>query len=330
MGLSSQVPPSLFRFNADAEMDKFVRDVVLGAGIAAGTALLWGTLIERNRFTLREVEAPILQPGAQPLRVLHVSDLHLAPWQQGKIEWIKALAELAPDLIVDTGDNLGHTDALPALKEALAPFAGIPGVFVNGSNDYFAPEFKNPFTYFTGPSQASTVARRLNTDELVSYFTQDLGWANLNNSAASLTLGERRIDFMGVDDPHRSFDSLSRMERAIDSIQSEDFLSEVTPELTVGVAHAPYQRILNEFVAQGAEIMFAGHTHGGQVCVPGFGALVTNCDIPREQVKGLSNWAYGGRKAALNVSAGLGTSIYAPVRFACPPEATLVTLSAQA
>ena len=93
------------------------------------------------------------------------------------------------------------------------------------------------------------------------------------------------------------------------------------------MAHAPYQRILNEFVAQGAQVMFAGHTHGGQVCVPGFGALVTNCDIPRDQVKGLSTWRHGAHTAALNVSAGLGTSIYAPVRFACPPEASLVTLS---
>ena len=78
----------------------------------------------------------------------------------------------------------------------------------------------------------------------------------------------------------------------------------------------------------GAQLMLAGHTHGGQVCVPGYGALVTNCDIPRTQVKGLSLWRHGLRSAYLHVSAGLGTSIYAPIRFACPPEATLLTLTA--
>jgi len=311
-------------------MEKLVRDALLGVGVAAAGALLWGTLIERNQFTLREVEAKVLEPGAQPLRVLHISDLHLAPWQEGKIEWIKSLAALSPDLVVDTGDNLGHINALPAVEEALSAFHGIPGVFVNGSNDYFAPEFKNPFTYFSGPSRAKTHATVLDTAGLQHFLTNDLGWANLNNTAASIQIGERRIDFMGVDDPHRNFDSLSRMERALENLQSEDIFEETVPELTIGVAHAPYQRILNEFVAQGAQVMFAGHTHGGQVCVPGFGALVTNCDIPREQVKGLSTWRHGAHTAALNVSAGLGTSIYAPVRFACPPEASLVTLSARA
>jgi predicted MPP superfamily phosphohydrolase len=307
-------------------MDKFVRDALLGVGVAAAGALLWGTIIERNQFTLREVQAPVLEPGAKPLRVLHISDLHLAPWQHSKIEWVKSLAQLAPDLIVDTGDNMGHVNALPAVEEALSAFSGIPGVFVNGSNDYFAPEVKNPFAYFAGPSQAKKEATLLDTAGLERFLSTDLGWANLNNSAATIEIGERRLDFMGVDDPHRNFDSLTRMEHALETLQSEDFFDETAPELTIGVAHAPYQRILNEFVAQGAQVMFAGHTHGGQVCVPGFGALVTNCDIPRQQVKGLSTWRHGGRSAALNVSAGLGTSIYAPVRFACPPEASLVTL----
>lgn len=305
------------------------RDVLVGIGLVAVGALAWGTLVERNAFTLRNVEAKVLEPGSAPLRILHISDLHLAPWQKGKMEWISSLAELAPDLVVNTGDNLGHHNALPSLQETLAVFKGIPGVFVNGSNDYFAPEFKNPFAYFAGPSKATKVAQRLDTVSLMEFFTEELGWANLNNSAASLTLGSRRIDFMGVDDPHRSFDSLSRMERALESIQSDDFLDDVTPDITIGVAHAPYQRILNDFVTQGAEMIFAGHTHGGQVCVPGFGALVTNCDIPRDKVKGLSTWTRGSRTAALNVSAGVGTSIFAPVRFACAPEASLVTLSAR-
>ncbi len=305
------------------------RDVLMGIGLVAVGALAWGTLVERNAFTLRNVEAKVLEPGSAPLRILHISDLHLAPWQKGKMEWISSLAELAPDLVVNTGDNLGHENALPALQETLVAFKGIPGVFVNGSNDYFAPEFKNPFAYFAGPSKATKVSQRLDTASLMEFLTEELGWANLNNSAASLTIGTRRIDFMGVDDPHRSFDSLSRMERALESIQSDDFLDGIAPEITIGVAHAPYQRILNDFVTQGAEMIFAGHTHGGQVCVPGFGALVTNCDIPRDQVKGLSSWSRGSRSAALNVSAGLGTSIYAPVRFACAPEASLVTLTAR-
>ncbi len=79
-------------------------------------------------------------------------------------------------------------------------------------------------------------------------------------------------------------------------------------------------------VADGFGLVMAGHTHGGQLRVPGVGALVTNCDLPTRQARGLSTWSSGGREAWLHVSAGLGTSPYAPVRFACRPEATLLTL----
>ncbi|BDZ45753.1 hypothetical protein GCM10025866_16620 [Naasia aerilata] len=131
------------------------------------------------------------------------------------------------------------------------------------------------------------------------------------------------IGFFGVDDPHRRLDRLDRVAAAVDDLEES---RDGSPEVLVGVAHAPYRRILDAFANRGAELILAGHTHGGQVCVPGFGALVTNCDIPRQQVKGLSVWMSRRRSAWLHVSAGLGTSIYAPVRFACPPEATLLTL----
>ena len=94
--------------------------------------------------------------------------------------------------------------------------------------------------------------------------------------------------------------------------------------------YAPYQRVLNGFIDLGADALLGGHTHGGQVCLPGFGALVANCDIPLKQAKGLSTWTHGDRAVPLNVSAGCGHSIYAPVRFACRPEATLLTLTARA
>lgn len=293
-------------------------------------ALLWGSLVERNAFTLRRVTTPVLNPGEAPLRVLHLSDMHLAPWQHKKSEWVHTLADLEPDLIVNTGDNLGHIDALPAVKATLSAFRGTPGVFVNGSNDYFAPEFKNPLRYFLGPSQAHRNAMRLDTAGLMTFLEDDLGWANLNNNAASLSVAGRRIDFMGVDDPHRHFDSISKMTRAVDEVDEEaSASSSPAAYLTIGVTHAPYQRILNALTHRGSQMIFAGHTHGGQVCLPGVGALVTNCDIPRNYVKGLNWWTHDNRTVALHVSAGVGTSIYAPVRFACPPEATLITLTAR-
>ncbi|MBN9190379.1 MAG: metallophosphoesterase, partial [Microbacterium sp.] len=91
--------------------------------------------------------------------------------------------------------------------------------------------------------------------------------------------------------------------------------------------HAPYRRVLDAFVDDGADMIFGGHTHGGQVRVPfSPNAIVANCDIPLDQARGLSEWTHDGRTVPLNVSAGIGHSIYAPVRFGCRPEASLITL----
>lgn len=313
-----------------------VAQIALAVGAAGAAALAYGSLVERKRYTLRTAEIPVLPTDAEPIRVLHLSDLHMAPWQRDKQAWVRALAELEPDLIVDTGDNLGHRDGLEGIRAAFAPFRGVPGVFVNGSNDYFGPSVKNPLAYFGGPSKHRRTAERLDIDALHDYFAE-LGWTDLDNAAAALDVNGTRLEFFGVDDPHRGFDRLDLITAAIDELRADDPLGDETwpdtanasdarPTLTIGVTHAPYQRVLNSFVNHGAQLILAGHTHGGQVCVPGFGALVTNCDVPREQVKGLSTWRHGLRAAYLNVSAGLGTSIYAPVRFACPPEASLLTL----
>ncbi|MCS5716732.1 metallophosphoesterase [Herbiconiux sp. CPCC 205763] len=294
--------------------------------VAGAAAVAYGTFIERKQYTLRTVTVPVLPPGASDIRVLHLSDLHMAPWQTDKQEWIRDLARLDPHLIVDTGDNLGHRDGLAGVQAALDVFNGVPGVYVNGSNDYYGPSFKNPLRYFMGPSKHSGTVERLDTKRLMAYF-DSLGWKNLNNRAATTEVNGTIIDFFGVDDPHRHYDKLERIPGALDELREED---DRGPRLMIGVAHAPYQYVLNSFVTHGAEVIFAGHTHGGQVCVPGYGAIVTNCDIPRKQVKGLSLWRHGFHSAYLNVSAGLGTSIYAPFRFACPPEATLLTLTSRA
>lgn len=301
----------------------------LGVLAAAGAgALVWGTLVERNLFTVRHENVPVLDPAARPIRVLHMSDLHMAPWQTRKQDWVRSLVDLEPDLVINTGDNLGHVDGLIGVRRALEPFAGIPGVFVNGSNDYYGPQAKNPFKYFGGPSQHAAKAPTLDTDALEAFFEDELGWISLNNDVTSLEIGGSHLEFFGVNDAHRGWDRLELIPGALDAMREEsddEFVDRET--VTVGVTHAPYRSVLDSFVTNGADVIFGGHTHGGQVRIPGMkDALVANCDIPKHQARGLSVWNHARRAAWLNVSAGLGTSIYAPVRFACRPEASLVTL----
>ena len=299
--------------------------IALGAvGAAGAAAAVWGIGIERYLFTVREATASALAPGSAPLRVLHISDAHMAPWQHRKQDWLASLAQLKPDLIINTGDNLGHRDGLEGIRRAFEPFAGIPGVFVHGSNDVNGPSPRNPIRYFAGPSQRHHEPTFLDTDAMDEFFTEELGWADLNNTAARLTVAGDTIDFFGVSDAHRQWDRLDDLPAAIDALGPREPGTSV-----LGVTHAPYQRVMNRYIELGADAIFGGHTHGGQVCLPGFGALVANCDIPLKQAKGLSTWTQGGRTVPLNVSAGCGHSIYAPVRFACRPEATLLTLTAR-
>ncbi|KAB1657726.1 metallophosphoesterase [Pseudoclavibacter sp. CFCC 11306] len=294
----------------------------LGIAALAGIgALAYGSLIERNSFALRQFTVPVLPEGSQPLRMLHVADLHLAPWQRARVAWTRDLASLKPDLVINTGDNYGHAEALPAILDALEPLLDVPGAFVYGSNDYFTPIPKNPLSYLLHSSRVGRETPDIDTAALTHRLVE-AGWRNLNNQTAQLTVNGSRIGLVGTGDAHLGNDDPEGLRRRIAGMSAD-------VDLTLGVTHAPYQRVLDGFTSMGAELMLAGHTHGGQVCVPFFGALTTNCDLPRPFVKGLHEWTTGDRSSWLHVSAGLGTSIYAPVRFNCRPEATLLTLVAR-
>ena len=283
--------------------------------VAAAALATYATTIARWRFTVVEAEAAVLPAGSEPIRVLHISDIHMAPWQGRKQAFIKNLISLKPDLIVNTGDNLGHKHSIAPTLSALGPLLDVPGVFVNGSNDYFAPRFKNPIGYLFKPSSPHSETA-LPTAELTDTF-EALGWQNLNNRSATMPVGTLKISFIGIDDAHHDLDDLS----TLDADESAD--------LVIGVSHAPYRRVIEAMAEEQAAIIFAGHTHGGQVRFPVVGSLTTNCDLPNKFSKGMSAWQFENRVMLLNVCAGLGNSIFAPVRWFNRPEVRLVTLTAK-
>jgi len=289
------------------------------AGLALA-ALIWGTQIERRLYVVRRETLKILPRGAKSVVVLHIGDLHLAPWQKRKVNWIRRLSALQPDLVVNTGDNLGHRDSVDTALHALAPLLQFPGVFVNGSNDYRAPVPRNPLQYLLRPSQRSE-GPELDTPKLMGGF-RNAGWLNLNNRDGQLVIAGLKFGFLGVDDAHDELDDLASLSGQRSRLDGSD--------LVVGVSHAPYRRVLEAMSDASASLIFSGHTHGGQVCLPGIGALTTNCDLPTKYAKGLSSWKFGQRHVVLNVVAGLGHSIYAPVRFFCRPEVRLLTLEPRA
>lgn len=252
-------------------------------------------------------------PTLSSLKVLHISDLHFAPGQSKKQAFLKDLAELEPDLVINTGDSLGHKDAISPTLKALEPLMEIPGVFVHGSNDYRAPKPKNPFAYLSAPSKVAS-PKNLDTER----FSNELeghGWLNLNNRSGKLQLHGKRLGFLGLDDPHENLDDLDSLAKQKLEVSESEYL--------FGIAHAPYMRVIESFLAFEVGMMFAGHTHGGQVCLPQQKALVTNCDLDRRYASGLSAWG-SDSEMMLHVSQGAGHSMYAPLRLFCPPAATLI------
>ena len=290
----------------------------LALGAVGAGCLAYAGLFEVNAFRLRRTEVAILPVGARPIRVLHLSDLHLTPTATKRQRWVSELAGLEPDLVVDTGDNLAHPDAVPFVLRSLGRLLDVPGVYVWGSNDYYAPSFKNPLGYLVRPSQARGDRRVLLPWTDLGRGFKEAGWIDLTHTRATLEVLGTRIGFRGTDDAHLARDRYADVTGPIDRTEVD---------VAIGVTHAPYRRVIDAMAADGHDLILAGHTHGGQVCVPFYGALVSNCDLDTRRVKGLSQHRAGGHTSWMHVSAGLGTSPYAPVRFACPPEATLLTLT---
>ena len=293
-----------------------------------GALLAW-PLVEPHLPVLRRVRVPVLAEGSRPIRVLHVSDLHLLPRHVRRAAWVRRLASEQPDLVVSTGDHWSSLAALDLLTSALGALTadGTPGVFVPGNNDFFTPARPSLTDYLRGGGEP--VRRRPDLPwEAAVEALEGVGWTDLTQRRLTLTVAGHRVTLTGTADGHLRRDRYREVSGPVEG-------------LGIGITHTPVRRLLRRFAADGYALVLAGHTHGGQLRLPGAGALITNCDLERARARGLSR----NRRAAdprpgspltqepggggwLHVSAGLGTSPYAPVRLCCRPEATLLQLVA--
>ncbi len=290
----------------------------LGAvGLVGVGSVAYGTLVERRWYRLRRVRLPGVLRAPGRLTVLHVSDVHLVPGQDHRVRFLASLAEADHDLVVATGDLLGAVGAEEVTVAALAPLTsgGRPGVVVLGSNDRFGPVPKSPLAYFTRPGRR-VHGTPLDTDRLVDGLARH-GYRTLRGGTTLLDTRAGRVAVAGIDDPHLDPTVIPSADVVTPPADAGPFVA------SLGLVHAPYSAALDVLVDAGHDVLFAGHTHGGQVRLPGIGALVGNCDLPLDQIRGASR--YRGRW--LHVSPGLGHSRYAPFRFACRPEATLLELT---
>ena len=113
--------------------------VTAAVGAAAGTAAAAYGWWEKDQFEVRHETLPILPEGFKPLRVLHLSDIHFVPGQDKKTQWLQSLADLKPDLVVNTGDNLSHAKAIDPLIAGASAAPGVPGRFRSGFQRLLRP-----------------------------------------------------------------------------------------------------------------------------------------------------------------------------------------------
>ena len=280
--------------------------VVIAALSLGACCVLWGIFVERRRYRLVHHRLDILPASASTtLTVLHLSDLHFVRNDPGKAAFLAGLP--TADVTVVTGDFLAEPEAVETTVAAVRATRGrLASWFVLGSNDYYAPKPLNYLAYFRGKRRPRR-ARRGRSDDLVAQLRAE-GWDDLTNVRRQIDLDGLPIELLGLDDAHIAWHDLRVAPRT-------------SPErFGFAVMHSPDSA--PETAALGYDLMVAGHTHGGQVCLPGLGALVTNCSLPTRLVSGLIRVG----STVMNISPGLGTSKYAPFRFFCRPEATLLEL----
>ena len=277
--------------------------------VAAGALGLAYARAEAAWYVLRRHTIPCLPPGTPPMTILHVSDLHFRSNLTRMRRFFARLAILDVDLIVGTGDFLGDTTSADDCARMLSSVPARHGrLFVLGSNDYYAPTPKNPLKYVIKTKGRPYTHGPPNTWEHLVKTLQQQGWRFLRNERTTIA----GIDITGLDDPH-----IGRADLNMAPPRDHD-------GFRLAVVHSP--EAAPTLSQRGFDLILCGHTHGGQLRIPGWGALVTNAaGLPRRMARGAHR--IGG--SWLHVTAGLGTSKYTPVRFACRPEACLLELVAK-
>ncbi|GAC1373656.1 MAG: metallophosphoesterase [Actinomycetota bacterium] len=284
---------------------KQLRRLLFGGAAAGAACVAWG-VVEAHRYHVRYHRLAVLPMGAGPVRILQVSDLHLRLSTVRLAAFLSSLKEETFDLVLATGDLLGEPRAVERCARLLGGLQGRWGrYYVLGSSDYYAPRAKNYLDDFTKKRRPSTRANR--TQEFLRMLHSE-GYRGLTNRTEFLILNGTPTQITGMDDPFLHRDDRTLLHRSPDAAFALCVVHDPAPYLDVAQA--------------GFDLQVSGHTHGGQVRLPGVGALVTNSDLPRHLALG-ATWI--GR-TLLWVTPGLGTGKFAPFRFRCPPEASVLEL----
>lgn len=238
--------------------------------------------------TQQTIEIEPLAPAFEGLKVAFLTDFHssalTAPGFFERV--VRETNRLKPDVILLGGDYVTEEPVwleglLPALAQLHAPL-GVYGVL--GNHDY----------YF----EPNAIRRALH----------QIGVVDITNAGRWLTRAGSRLRIAGVGD---LWEDEQNLDAALDGAHQD--------EVAIVLSHNPdYAMEMND---PRVRLLLAGHTHGGQICLPRVGALITNSRYGKQLASGLVDF----ESFQLYVSRGLGT-VVVPLRYQCPPEIVLLTL----
>ncbi|MCC7529083.1 MAG: metallophosphoesterase [Candidatus Melainabacteria bacterium] len=241
-------------------------------------------------------------------RILHISDLHLSKPESHKIDFIRKITDADFDLIILTGDVFEDLSGIEYAENLLSRRPRLGAYAVLGNHDYYD---YNMFHKTVGRIIKPFRHPREKRD--VKPFVEALqngGFDVLRNE--SRCLKEHGLHIVGIDYPGIKEPELAR-------------LADQAPahHLKLCVFHTPKK--LHFITNAGFQLALGGHTHGGQVRIPGFGPLITDSELSRHEASGLIRRG----DTAFHISRGLGADPRSNIRFFCPPAATIVEVHHQ-
>ncbi len=279
-------------------------------GVGAALYAWWeSTAVE---LTERRLTLPDLPPGLEGLRILHVSDTHFPASGDSVGRFLEQIWHLDYDLVCCTGDyvetSAGWDSAGDALTQLRAPF----GVYATlGAHDYCQPvRTVDEWVSFNTDRLIGSPRRFVNPSPFVERL-EEAGVVVLRNEWRSLEVGGELVRIGGAGD---------------DSVRMARLESAVPPPggFSMLLTHSPDAALrLPSLTDGGPSLVLSGHTHGGQIRVPGWGAPLRHSRLTRrDQASGVFD--LNGSRVV--VSRGFGTA-HVPLRFACRPEIGLITLT---
>lgn len=264
--------------------------------------VLWAFLVEPNWYRLRRIKVRGQKKIRKPITILHLSDIHFVKKAGSKRHFFQRLSMLNPDLIFLTGDIIDNDEGIDTAVRMISGLRARYGTFlVLGNHEYYNYYMTDNLRYHLGLGK--TTPHRNNVSRFISEMKR-IGVHVLVNESIKLEVHGNPVLIGGTDDP------------VTQRIDFEQALRGLSPE-TLNILLIHHLDGLLKLSHHGVDLVFGGHTHGGQIRIPFLGPVICETKLPRRYVEGLHTY----QGMTVFVSRGMGATRTIFPRLACRPEA---------